>query len=676
MSYLQPWMLWALPAVLLPLLIHLLNRLRYKTVHWAAMLFLLQADRSATRRAKIRQYLLLACRMVVILFLIWAMARPLVGGWLGSAAGGAPEAVVILLDRSASMEAHARGRPESKREHALALLAQAARQNQGSRFALIENVLREPLELASATSLPSLQMAGPTDTAADLPAMFRAALDYLAKNNPGGAELWVASDLQASNWRPESAEWQDIAARFAGLRQSVRVRVLDLSTPPGNNISVLFKTADLRVRDAQSGAARLTLGLEFRSIGEHPTVPVLVTREGTKSQIDLKLDAAVQRETLKFDLPKLAPGWGEVELPADDQISDNSAYYVVSPPTTQRAAIVGDGPTALRLRFAAAPDKTRADRVASVFSPGGADGIDWKNTALLIWAAPAPSAEMEKRLEGWIENGGWLLAFPPGGEAGADPVGLRWSAAENAAHDAPFHVAVWDDLDGPLARTESGAPLPLARVEIARRQLPSAGDKDHVFASFADGRPFLVGGKRGAGRVFACATQPDKEWSSLGDGVVLLPMVQRLLALGAQRFSPPAMAIAGEWKPSDPQEIWTPMDPALRRDWRCQAGIYHSGDQMIALNRPEIEDLPEVVERARLPDLLHGVKLTVMAGAMELKADSLQSEIWPAMIIVTMAFLCAEMLLATSRALLPKRPSFSARPQGTSTPPAPAASRS
>ena len=77
--------------------------------------------------------------------------------------------------------------------------------------------------------------------------------------------------------------------------------------------------------------------------------------------------------------------------------------------------------------------------------------------------------------------------------------------------------------------------------------------------------------------------------------------------------------------------------------------------------------------RARLPDLLHGVKLTIMAGAMELKADSLQSELWPAMVIATMAFLCAEMLLATSRALLPKRPSFPPIPR--SAPQTPAASR-
>ena len=117
------------------------------------------------------------------------------------------------------------------------------------------------------------------------------------------------------------------------------------------------------------------------------------------------------------------------------------------------------------------------------------------------------------------------------------------------------------------------------------------------------------------------------------------------------------------------------MDPQQRRDWRWQAGIYHSGDRMVALNRPAIEDLPEIVERARLPDLLRGVKLTVMAGAVELKADNLQSEIWPAMIMATMAFLSAEMLLATSRALLPRRPASKAMPPKPSTPLTPAASR-
>ena len=55
-------------------------------------------------------------------------------------------------------------------------------------------------------------------------------------------------------------------------------------------------------------------------------------------------------------------------------------------------------------------------------------------------------------------------------------------------------------------------------------------------------------------------------------------------------------------------------------------------------------------------ELLRGAKLTVMSGALELKADRLMSEIWPAMVIATMLFMCLEMLLATSKAMLPVKP--------------------
>ncbi|MDB6152357.1 MAG: Conserved hypothetical rane protein [Chthoniobacteraceae bacterium] len=648
MGYLQPWMWWALPAVLLPLLIHLLNRLRYKTVHWAAMHFLLKANRAATRRAKIRQYLLLACRMLVVLFLIWAMARPLVGGWLGATAGGAPETVLILLDRSASMEAFG-GQPESKRLHALALLGQAAKLSAGSRFILIENVLCQPLEIADASSLGTLQMARPTDTATDLPSMLRAALDYLVKNKPGSAEIWIASDLQASNWRPESSEWGDLSARFGGLSQQVHLRVLDLSSPASRNISVAMKSVELRVRDPKNGKAKLNLNLHLKSGAEGMgTVPLFVTRDGTKNQTDIKINALDQRQNLPFDLPKAESGWGKIELPADDNPADNTAYFVYAPPVPVRAAIVGESPAALR--FAVGPDKTRADRKVDLVANAAA-AVNWKETTFIAWTGTVPDEKTGKALQAWVESGGVLLCFPSGTETG--PAGITWAGLENATPDRPFRVTAWDELDGPLARTDNGTPLPLARLDIQRRQIPTVGSLSHTYATFADGRPFLVGSKLGAGQLFACAVMPEVQWGSLGEGFVLLPMVQRLVTLGSARLSAPVLATAGEWHPADPQEIWTAVDKD--RDWRWNAGIYQSGDRTIALNRPEIEDQTETVEKARISELLKGVKLTVMAGAMELKADRLQSEIWPAMLMATMLFMCAEMLLATSKALLPTR---------------------
>jgi len=651
MAFLQPWMLWALPAVLLPVVIHLLNRLRYKTVPWAAMPFLRKANRAATRRAKIRQYLILASRMLAILFLIWALSRPLTGGWLGAAASGAPETILILLDRSASMEAHPQASPESKRSHALSLLTQAASQNPGSHFALIENVLRQPLELPSASSLSSLQFTAPTDTAADLPAMLRSALDYLVKNKPGNAEIWIASDLQTSNWRPDSPEWQDIVDRFTGLPQQIKFRVLDLSSTSTQNLSVAVQSADLRLRPTKNRQGQLHLALEVKTPADRQGIlPILITRDGTKTQVDLTLSSTTQRQSLQFDLPKLESGWGKVELPADDSLTDHSAYFAYAPPPTLHTVIVGDSLAAQRLLFAAAPDKTRPDRTAILLPPNRAESIAWANTSLIIWTASTPTAPVEKSLKSWVESGGVLLCFPPSDSSTQGPLGLAWSKIEASTQDTPFRVGTWDDLDGPLAHTESGPPLPLPKLEIPRRQIPTT-DSSHSVATFSDGPPFLLTRKLGTGLLAAFATLPDPQWSNLADGFVLLPAVQRLISLGGQRLSPPNLAVAGEWQPPDPLESWTALSESSPHDWRWNAGVYQSGSQRLALNRPAIEDLPEKLDPTSLPTLFHDLNLTVMTNALNIKADSLQSEIWTAMILVTMLFMCAEMALATSKAV-------------------------
>ena len=524
--------------------------------------------------------------------------------------------------------------------------------------------------------------------------MLRVALDYLVANKPGSAELWLASDLQASNWRPDSAEWQDLAARFAGLSQEVRVRILDLSTPPGRNVSVAVKAAGLRLRDEKSGKADLSLGLELKAEGPRQgTLPLFITRDGARSQSDVALNTPVQRRNLKFDLATNGAGWGKVELPADEAPADNSAWFAYAPPVPLHAVIVGEGASASRLRFAAAPDKTRTDHTAAISTARRALEVKWNDAALGVWMSEAeahgteaaahgtsggrstgetsggrsvgepPDETVGKAIESWVQAGGVLLCFPPGGEGGTSPLGVAWGAAESAERNAPFRVTAWDELDGPLARTESGASLPLARLEIQRRQIPMTSQDAHVYASFADGRAFLLGRKVGAGHVLACATLPEQAWSNFGDGLVLLPMVQRLLALGGQRLAPPSLAVAGEWKPSDAEQIWTAIETDRPRDWRWHAGVYQSGTRLLALNRPEAEDAPDLVPATRLPDLLPGAKLTVMSGALALKADRLQSEIWPAMVIVTMLFMCAEMLLATSKAMLPQKPTAKSQPK-------------
>src|SRR5437773_11869322 len=56
-------------AVSVPIIIHLLNRRRFKIVTWAAMRFLLAAQKQNSRRLRIEQLLLLAVRCLLVALL-------------------------------------------------------------------------------------------------------------------------------------------------------------------------------------------------------------------------------------------------------------------------------------------------------------------------------------------------------------------------------------------------------------------------------------------------------------------------------------------------------------------------------------------------------------------------------------------------------------------------------
>src|SRR5689334_16323225 len=101
-------------AVSIPIIIHLLNRRRFKVVTWAAMRFLLAAQKKNSRRMRIEQLLLLLVRCFIVLLLVLAMAS--VSQWAEAAwrwfapegakslvGGGTRVHKIIVLDGSFSM---------------------------------------------------------------------------------------------------------------------------------------------------------------------------------------------------------------------------------------------------------------------------------------------------------------------------------------------------------------------------------------------------------------------------------------------------------------------------------------------------------------------------------------------------------------------------------------------
>src|SRR4051812_11240884 len=105
MPFLVPSLLWFSALASVPIIIHLLNRRRFQIVDWAPMKYLKLTIKTNRRRLRIEQLLLLILRTLMIIALIFAVARPVlsragVGGWL---AARSRTARVIVIDDSLSM---------------------------------------------------------------------------------------------------------------------------------------------------------------------------------------------------------------------------------------------------------------------------------------------------------------------------------------------------------------------------------------------------------------------------------------------------------------------------------------------------------------------------------------------------------------------------------------------
>ena len=148
MLFLSPLLLWFLTAASVPVLIHLINRRRHKTIQWAAMQFLLKASRESRGKKKLRHILILTCRALAIAALAFAAARPIVSGLIGWG-GGSIDTVVLLLDRSASMEIKPGDGLDSRRQIVLAKVRDAMADLGGARLVLIDSASGRAQEIPS-----------------------------------------------------------------------------------------------------------------------------------------------------------------------------------------------------------------------------------------------------------------------------------------------------------------------------------------------------------------------------------------------------------------------------------------------------------------------------------------------------------------------------------------------
>lgn len=141
MNFIYPSFLWALTFIAVPVLIHILNLRKHKTIYFSNVNLLKIVQKQTQRKSKLKQLLILASRILFITTLVLAFAKPFIPS--GNAEKQMTNNIVgIYIDNSFSMNAEGpEGKAiESAKQKAFAIVNGS---RPDTRFALLTNSLDE-----------------------------------------------------------------------------------------------------------------------------------------------------------------------------------------------------------------------------------------------------------------------------------------------------------------------------------------------------------------------------------------------------------------------------------------------------------------------------------------------------------------------------------------------------
>jgi hypothetical protein len=661
MSFLQPILLLGLPLAALPIIIHLINQRRYQTVRWGAMMFLLAANKMSRGYARIRQWLIMAARITAIAVLFFAVSRPLAGGWVGLTAGGRAGTTLVLLDRSPSMRQGGSGASGSKLDSGIRQLVQTFKTIGSGRWVMIESATNKPRELESADALLNSPAAEPVSASSDIPGMLQAARDFIRDNKAGNTEIWICSDLRANDWNADSGRWKTLRGAFLEFPQGVRFHLLAYPQTAKGNLSV--RVTEVR-RQKIADAAELVISLRIQREGggdEKQQVPIQFEVDGARSELTIEMAAAsFDLKDHRIPLEKTHErGWGRVSIPADANPADNDYWFAFDQPAPRQTVIVADDAQAarpLQLASEITPDPALKCS-AEVIEADQLGSVEWEKVSLLLWQAPLPSGDDAKTVKDFVDRGGYVVFFPPRTPGDAEFLGVRWTTWTAPKEDVV--VESWRGDQDLLANSQSGAALPVGQLQV--KKWCGLEGETTTLATLKSGAPLLTRVTTNLGAAYFCATTPAPGDSSLAtNGVVLYVAIQRALAGGAVVLGNTRQLIAGQVRGEDPAK-WNKIagsNDVISPDYALQAGVYASGDRLLAVNRSAAEDTAAVLADSRVAELFQRLDYSRVddeAGNYR----SLVQEIWRAFLVCMMAAMVAEAALCLPK---PVRPTLGVTP--------------
>ena len=670
MLFSHPAFLWGLLAVAIPVIVHLFNFRRYRKVYFSNVERLSELHTEQRRRSPLRQWLVLAMRVLAVVFLVLAFAQPVLrkAGSRVHTAGNT--AVSIYVDNSFSMaNASADGTLlDAARQKVREVVEAYAVSDQ---FQLITNDMKgsEMRWLNRDEMLDALDEIEPSPAAPLMSTLAKRQLDFMRQNTPTGAaavrnrHAYLVSDFQRST--------ADLEALPAD--SSVLVTLVPLSAVEADNIFIDSVVLDAPVYFT---GGSVTVNISLRNSGSHDVekVPVKLTVDGQERAVTT-VDIAAEGTThtkLVFRIER--SGWTDGCVTIED-------YPLTFDDNYHFALHVGD-----RIRLLHIDGGESNESLKRLFSNDSS--IDYHHDTRLqhdltqfdfvILDEPQHLASGEvQQLTQWVLDGGSLLAVPA---AATDPAGLnslllslqapqldRWVQRRVKASGIDYESALYNGVFSGRS-DEMEMPTVQGHYTFGRTQ-----SIHQSVITLGDGGDLLSVTPAGEGRLYLFTMPLTAEHTDFVNQALFVPTLYNMALYS--RPLPPASHMLGSTEPIALQGTYEPggrppeltdgngfiLLPDLRRIGGRQQlvlhgelthdGIYTLGDEHLAFNYPRRESQMDFLERREIAKAIEGRDgFALVRNVDKPLTDELRSrdgghQLWRLCIILALVALAAETLL-------------------------------
>jgi preprotein translocase subunit SecG len=524
MHFLYPAFLFALASLAIPVLVHLFNFRRYQKVYFSNVQFLKEVQEQQSSRRNIKERLILAARLLALLFLVLAFARPYIAKQ-NNANAGAQRAISVFLDNSYSMQT-------LNREGSLLDEAKRRAKEIVSAYSMNDNyqLLTQDFEGKHQRLLSRDEFYDAVDAikisprSRSLQQIIDRQQSLLTMQGGAGRSIDIISDFQKniSNSQPIKVD-TGTTISLIQLKASAPANVavdsvwlLSAIHRPGETEKIVVKLHNYADQEAVKIPLKLMINGEQKALGGF----TLAARE-------------TQTDTLTFS--GLKPGWqrGEINLQDNPVTFDNQFYFTFNV-KQQMPVLLIDGGTFnpyLNAVFA-------TDRFFSVKRvPDG--NVDYAGLSayplIVISDVKTVSTGLSQQLKTYVNKGGTLVVFPaadaelpnyksflqPMGAAFPEKLATENIKVSNLNLQNPVFKNIFEELP-------SNPDLPVIKKYY---QLSASSGRNENIMQVQGGQAFWAGYNNGRGKVYVSAVPLNEDFSNLPRHALFVPIMFRIALL-------------------------------------------------------------------------------------------------------------------------------------------------